>query len=324
LRRGYLVRSGVTLGRSVLIIGAALVFVIVHSRGPVFGAAGTWTVKAPMPTPRYGHAVGVANGILYAMGGDNSTTYPREYLRTVEAYNPTTNIWTAKAPMPTARSGFGVGVVNGVLYAVGGIGGPSGSVREMVEAYDPATDMWTAKGPMPGPRWGAFAVGVVKGILYVVGGENFDRTLQAYDPATNTWITRAPMPTGRNFLAAGVINGTLYAVGGSCCSPGHGGSILSTVEAYNPTTNSWTAKAPMLTPRMKFAVGVVNGTLYAVGGAGFIGTVEAYNPTTNAWSMKAPMPSARFLHSVEVVNEILYVVGGDTTQTTGDVLAFKP
>jgi N-acetylneuraminic acid mutarotase len=321
-------RSGVTLGRSLLIVGAALVVVIVCSREPVFGTGGTWMVKAPMPTPRDA-AVGVANGTLYAMGGDNSTLYPREYLRRVEAYNPTTNTWTAKAPMLTGRSEFGVGVANGILYAVGGIGGPSGPIREMVEAYDPATNMWTAKGPMPAPRWGAFAVGVVNGILYVVGGGNFDSTLQAYDPATNEWTSRAPMPTGRNYLAAGVINGILYAVGGSCCSPGHGGSILSTVEAYNPTTNSWTAKAPMLTPRMKFAVGVVNGTLYAVGGAGFIGTVEAYNPTTNAWTMKAPMPSARFLHAVGVVNGILYVVGGlssnkERTQITGDVLAFKP
>jgi hypothetical protein len=38
------------------------------------------------------------NGILYAVGG----TKPSVILNTVEAYDPLTNTWTPKAPMPTA------------------------------------------------------------------------------------------------------------------------------------------------------------------------------------------------------------------------------
>ena len=43
------------------------------------------------------------------------------------------------------------------------------------------------------------------------------------------------MPTARERLAVRVINNVLYAVGGD-----NGGSILNTVEAYNPSTNTWT------------------------------------------------------------------------------------
>jgi hypothetical protein len=43
-------------------------------------------------------------------------TKPSVILNTVEAYDPLTNTWTPKAPMPTARYNFGAGVVNGILY----------------------------------------------------------------------------------------------------------------------------------------------------------------------------------------------------------------
>src|SRR2546427_2552858 len=125
--------------------------------------------------------------------------------------------------------------------------------------------MWTTKVPMPRARVG-FAVGVVNRTLYAVGGSSpgtdSSGTVEAYDPTTNTWTARTPMPTPRVGLAVGVVNGILYAVGGSCCDPGENANILSTVESYDPSTNMWTARAPIPTPRVGLAVGVVNGILY--------------------------------------------------------------
>jgi len=38
--------------------------------------------------------------------------------------------WTTKGPMPTGRGNLAVGVVNGVMYAIGGVaGGPVGTNR---------------------------------------------------------------------------------------------------------------------------------------------------------------------------------------------------
>jgi hypothetical protein len=80
------------------------------------------------------------------------------------------------------------------------------------------------------------------------------------------------MPTARTNFGVGVVNGALYAVGGVNTS-----SVLATVEAYDPISNTWTPKAPMPTARTYLGVGVVNGVLYAVGG-GILATVEAYIP----------------------------------------------
>ena len=42
-------------------------------------------------------------------------------MATVEAYDPATDTWTSQAPLPTARKDFAAGVVDGILYAVGGV-----------------------------------------------------------------------------------------------------------------------------------------------------------------------------------------------------------
>lgn len=91
--------------------------------------------------------------------------------------------WTTKAPMPTAREGLAAGVVNGILYAIGGDIN-LGHLKK-VEAYDPATNTWTTKAPMPTGR-DFLAAGVVNGILYAVGGykggTSYLNTVEAYTP----------------------------------------------------------------------------------------------------------------------------------------------
>ena len=73
-----------------------------------------------------------------------------------------------KAPMPTARGGAAAGVINGVLYVVGGTTGGGTTLRGL-EAYDPATNTWTTKAPLPTARFG-MASDVINGRFYVAGG----------------------------------------------------------------------------------------------------------------------------------------------------------
>jgi hypothetical protein len=96
---------------------------------------GGWTTKASVSMARDGLAGGVLNGVLYAVGGANGSVYGTGGLATVEAYDPATNTWTTKAAMPMARVDLAGGVVNGVLYAVGGFSGFA--TFTTVEAYTP-------------------------------------------------------------------------------------------------------------------------------------------------------------------------------------------
>jgi hypothetical protein len=96
--------------------------------------------------------------------------------------------------MLTQESGLGVGVVNGVLYAVGGGGCTFGGAHAVVEAYDPGTNAWTPKAPMPTPRV-FHGVGVVNGVLYAVGGiapAGYLATNEAFTPPNVPFAAFAP------------------------------------------------------------------------------------------------------------------------------------
>jgi kelch-like protein 2/3 len=87
--------------------------------------------------------------------------------------------------MQTARYGLGVGVINDVLYAVGGANKTVANVPHRVEAYDYTTNSWTTVAPMPTARL-RLGVGVINGILYAVGGHgDVDphlSTVESFDP----------------------------------------------------------------------------------------------------------------------------------------------
>jgi fibronectin type 3 domain-containing protein len=129
-------------------------------------ATNQWTTKAPMLTGRESLAVGVVNNKIYAVGGFNMGSSPSVYLPTVEEYDPATNQWTTKTPMPTGRDRLAIGVVNNKIYA---IGGSAATAPTIVEEYDSATNQWMTKAPMPTGR-NDLAVGVVNNKIYAIGG----------------------------------------------------------------------------------------------------------------------------------------------------------
>ena len=134
----------------------------------------------------------------------------------------------------------------------------------------------------------------------------------------NMWATKTPIPTGRsNLVAVTGPDGMIYAIGGSNGSSPN----LTTVEAYNPVTDSWmtTAQiAQMPMARSAAAAAVLNGLLYVVGGTnstGVLSNTDSYNPSTNAWNQNQPnlnsaMPTARAGLSLVTIGDTLYAIGG--------------
>lgn len=62
-------------------------------------------------------------------------------LRSTEVYNPLSDAWDEVRPMLTARSNFGIEVLDGSLFVVGGFNGMT--TTNHVEHYDAATGKWT-------------------------------------------------------------------------------------------------------------------------------------------------------------------------------------
>jgi hypothetical protein len=66
--------------------------------------------------------------------------------------------------MPTARWAFSTSVLDGKIYAIGGVGGST-----KVEVYDPASDTWTSKAPLQSGR-SFVSAAVFGGKIYAFGG----------------------------------------------------------------------------------------------------------------------------------------------------------
>ncbi|HEY5217605.1 MAG TPA: kelch repeat-containing protein [Pseudolabrys sp.] len=218
--------------------------------------ADSWKELAPMPTPRGSAQAVVVGGKIYVIGGAHANIpgkpmteplwagVPQIVVGTVEEYDPTTNTWRARAPMPTGRNHFYAGAVDGKIYAINGrLGAPfvtMSDVTDLVEEYDPATDIWIFKGRAP-TRRGDVAGAVYNGKLYVTGGEYEEPqgkvtfwAFEAYDPKTNSWQILPHMQIARHGFVAGFIDNEFHVAGGSFQSDGMPGifSQMATHEVF--------------------------------------------------------------------------------------------
>jgi N-acetylneuraminic acid mutarotase len=214
-------------------------------------AADSWRVLAPMPTPRMAAVAAPVDGKIYVLGGasvhpgDKITSLgpqvPHRALNTNQVYDPATNQWETRMPMPTPRNHAAVGVVAGEIYVIGGrlasayVG--AGSNTDVVERYDPATNTWGAAGlRMPTARSGMGYATYGDRIL-VAGGEIDDRhmfgairAVEAYDPASNQWAELPIMPAARHGVSAAVIGDHFFVIGGHLQATAIGGDDANTDE----------------------------------------------------------------------------------------------
>ncbi len=234
---------------------------------------------------------------------------------------PSTGTWTTKAPLPAVREHVMSGVINDLLYVVGGFNGTTLAELNTHEVYDPTTNSWSARALLPTARHGG-ASAVINGKLYVAGGCNAAgaqslNVLEVYDPATNTWTMKASLPTSRCVPGFAAIGGKLYVVGGVNIV---NNTFLRTnvLEVYDPITDTWATKVPMPTARAYPTAEAIDGKLYVIGGDNnnvIYGTLEVYDPATNTWATKTPMPTPRTSLVSGVIGGRLYAVGGVPTQS---------
>lgn len=81
---------------------------------------GTWLRLADLQLPRSGLGGCVVGGLFYAVGGRNNSPEGNTDSAAIDCYNPMTNQWSQCAPMSVPRNRIGVGVIDGLIYAVGG------------------------------------------------------------------------------------------------------------------------------------------------------------------------------------------------------------
>ena len=239
-------------------------------------AANSWTLGPAAPHELH-HTIAVTvGGRLFLIGGElhgAGTGHPPEFISDVFELDVAAGAWRPRAPMPTARSGGGAGVINGRIYVAGGRP-PRGNDFAV---YDPAEDRWTVLPSLPTAR-NHLAVDAIGAKLYVAGGR-FDAgvggpmtaVLEVFDPAANAWTGAAPMLAPRAGVTSIAAFGCLYVIGGEGNAADPRGMFEQT-EAYDPRTDTWQRLTPMPTPTHGLTrAAFLNGRIHIPGGAVSLG-----------------------------------------------------
>lgn len=282
---------------------------------------GTWALTSPIPNMFVATSAAEANGIIYVAGvGTDSVS------TVMEAYDPSTDSWTAKTPAAHRRRSFGFASVNGKLYAIGGDTGAISRSSAAVEVYDPATDSWTTKTSMPVP--GNPRVVALNGTIYAAGSSN-SPVFQAYDVAADAWSTKAPMPVAYVTNALTESGGIIYEVAGFDTLL-TGDTVLTrtiSIQAYDPGSNTWSEKRRYTAHGGSVGAGTLSNIVYVVGGNN-ARTLLAYDPASDTWEIRTPMHYGRSGLQVVTVGGRLYAISGEdstfSTTTAASVEAYTP
>jgi hypothetical protein len=121
-------------------------------------------------------------------------------------------------------------------------------------------------------------------------------------------------------MGVAVLNGKVYVVGGV------DGVVVGYLEEYDPTTNIWTERANLLTPRNQSVVFAMGGKLYAAAGGDdsqALSSVEVYDPATQTWSAAGNLPQSKGGANGAFLDGRAYVVSGNNAsgQLIPDVYA---
>ncbi|KAK7884217.1 hypothetical protein WMY93_027340 [Mugilogobius chulae] len=211
------------------------------------------------------------------------------------------------------RDMYALGVIGETLYLIGG----QMKMRSQYIITD-SVDRWSLKrggswlsfAPLPLPLACHCTVSL-KEHLYVLGGwtpqeepdeepDKLSNSVIQFDPGKDRWRECAKMKYSRYRCGFAVLNGEIYILGGIGCvgeDRGQSRRCLSSVEIYNPETNTWregpTLPMTLLSLRSNASnFGVVDNKLYLCGyykGAGrheiITKEILELNPVDNVWTV---------------------------------------
>ena len=190
----------------------------------------SWKQMAPMPTGRQhlNDCAAVIDGKVYIIGGFEAPAQQNTFgppSAKNEVYDPKTNTWAEKAPLPVPRDSPAVAAVNGRIFVIGGIA--SQGDPHHVEIYDPDKDKWNKGRKMP-EKLHAMNYAVIEDKIVVFGLREripFYKSF-VYDTAKDQWGTVTQLPYNMRLAGITSANNKIYVIGGG----GSGFDLLSILE----------------------------------------------------------------------------------------------
>ena len=191
-------------------------------------------------------------------------------------YNPSTNSWAIKNPLPAAgRFGASAFVIGNKAYIGTGFyisGSTNYNLKDFWEFY-PDSNKWTQKSNFPGNgRSSASAFSIAgKGYLGLGDGTQVFSDFYQYNPVSDSWLQKSSFSVPLTRAAAFSINENGYVGTGS----NDGSYPQKDVYEYSSLSDKWTRLPDFVGIERYGAIG------FSVGGRGYIATGKNYSDYKN-------------------------------------------
>ncbi|WP_010180159.1 Kelch repeat-containing protein [Aquimarina agarilytica] len=240
----------------------------------------SWSEGGSAPLP-FNHFQAITHqGLVWVIGAFKTNSFPNEIpAENVYMYNPASEQWIKGFEIPESRRRGGAALVvhNNKFYIIGGNTiGHNGGYEPWLDVYDPEQGTWTILDDAPHAR-DHFQATVINNKIYAAGGRHSGGPggtfgplipeVDVYDLITDTWSTLDTsnnLPTPRAAASVVNFNGQVFVIGGEGTQPG---PAFSTVEAYNPLTNTWSTKSSLNNPRHGTQAIVSGSGIFTLGGS---------------------------------------------------------
>jgi len=278
-----------------------------------------WKILADIPDPQIGFGSAVAGARLHILGGARGGAAGATNAHQV--YDPATNTWTKKAPIPERLGWPAVAVYKGKIYVFGGDRQGIDAVQsDRAFAYDPGNDRWQELKPLPAPRSYA-AAATVGEYIYIFGArtlrrDTLDLSTWRYDPRKNTYNRLADMPEGARFITQAPYDGFIYCIHGETANEIYADGVLK----YDTRKNVWTKLDIPRVNKTKWTLSQHSASIF-IGSKVFIlggkppearrtPMATYFDMATETFGVADPMPTGRCCGGAGIINGTIYLAGG--------------
>jgi hypothetical protein len=119
------------------------------------------------------------------------------------------------------------------------------------------------------------------------------------------------------------MNGLIFVPGGYTTEK----QTTSALEVYDPQSDTWTVRAPLLQPTCAYGIAAAAGRIYLFGGwdgTEYSASVQVYDSQSDRWLMGWPLDEPRGFTAAAAFNDAIYVTGGyDGTSEFSSVDAYN-
>lgn len=303
------------------------------------GETGSWNSAATTLTGTRAYAgTATANGYVYVVGGNSTTTAQSTVYYAKINSDGTTGAWTTNTyALPVATAYTTATAQNGYLYVLGGSN--SGGTEQTTVYFtrlnsDGSTGSWNTTTVLPAARSNGSAV-AVNGYMYYIGGQNSSDTAQntTYyakinsDGTLDSWTTGSTITNARKSAQIATANGYIYVAGGVDNTGTYQTSVYyAALNAGTGTIGTFATTSALPGTRAEGSALIANGYMYVIGGRDnstyqasvYYSKLNGSDGTAGTWATATNvLPAARGGRSAFVANGYLCTIGGyDGSNTT--------